>query len=67
MPKEPKPKRYLCQFREWDKTYYTTDCGFDKLSQARNYVDTVVDTLHDVGEGRVLDVKTKRFVYYRGK
>ncbi len=67
MPKEPKPKRYLCQFRDWDKTYYVTDCDFYTLNQAKGYVDKVVTTLSHVAEGRVLDTKTKKFVYYNGK
>lgn len=66
-PKKPTSPRYLCQFRDWNKTDYVTDCGFHTLRQARSYVDKVVDTLRDVAEGRVLDSKTRNYVYYRGK
>ena len=54
--------RYLVQFRERDQQCFTTDCGFRDglLELAWCYVCTVLDTLDQVAEGRVLDVRSPR-------
>lgn len=54
--------RYLCQFRDTDKDYFTTDCSLPTLRQACNYVNRVVALLDEVAEGRVYDALLKCIV-----
>jgi len=67
MTQKPKPKRWLCQFRDVGKGYFKTDCGFDTLRSAENYVDVVIVTLTNVAEGQVVDNEKKEIVYHYKK
>jgi hypothetical protein len=59
--------RYQCQFRDWDKTYYMTDCAWSEENRARNHVDLIVSCVADVSEGRVFDSMTGKYIYYAAK
>ena len=57
--------RYLVQFRRHDQERFTTDCAFrdGQLDLAREYVRTVVRTLAQVTEGRIIDTQSCCPVY----
>ncbi len=54
--------RYLCQFRDTGKDYFTTDCAFDDWEQAQNYVTYILSQLTSVTEGRVYDRITQTII-----
>jgi len=66
MTQKPKPKRWLCQFRDVGESYFKTDCGFDTFRSARDYVNKVV-TLLCLADGQVVDNKKKEIVYHYKK
>ena len=57
--------RYLIEFQEIGKDYFTTDCGFREGQEdlARQYVRLIVGTLKHVVAGRVLDTTTRTHIY----
>jgi hypothetical protein len=56
--------RYLAQFRQADKDYFTTDCAFrdGQLKSAKRYVKMAVDTLEETVAGRIFDCDEDRII-----
>lgn len=57
--------RYLVEFQEIGKDYFTTDCAFREGQEdlACQYVRLIVGTLKHVVAGRVLDMTTHTHIY----
>ncbi len=57
--------RYLVQFRRRDQQGFVSDCGFREcqLQLAKRYVCVVVATLGTCVEGRIVDLRTRAYVF----
>jgi len=57
--------RYLVEFQEIGKDYFTTDCAFREGQEnlACQYVRLIVGGLKHVIAGRVLDTETRTHIY----
>jgi hypothetical protein len=60
------PNRFLVQFRNWEKTYFVTDCAFRDFKGAKRYVKMVFRHRVMLGiiDGRILDALKKKCVCY---
>ena len=55
--------RYLCQFRQRNQDYFTTDCAIDDLDEAMSYVSLVVRFFSNYPAGKVIAEVTQEVIF----